>query len=93
MNRHEFAKAVKQLDTKPYRITVNAPSDGAWQRGCYLENGIWKVYETNANRRMKVLYQNQSEEAAFAWLYQLLTAYPKNAHPKKKKSWFPFGGR
>lgn len=85
MNRTEFAEAIRHLDTRPYRVTINAPSDGAMHRGCYLENGVWKVYETDKNRRMKVLYKHKSEEKAFSWLYQLLTR-----QQGRKKKWFAF---
>ncbi len=86
MDRKAFAEAIKKLDTKPWQINVNAPSDGAMQRGCYLENGIWKVYETDSKRRLKVLFKHKSEEKAFAWLYQLVSGQ----QPEPKKKWYEF---
>ena len=87
MNRQQFAKAIKQINTKPYRITINAPSDSALQRGCYLEDGVWKVYETNRRGRLRVLFRSSSEEKAFSYLYELLT---KPVKPSKRR-WFLFG--
>ena len=48
MNRKEFAAAVNRLNTSPWHILINDSADGAMQRGCYLENGIWKVFENDA---------------------------------------------
>ncbi|MBR4944780.1 MAG: hypothetical protein IKZ26_05180 [Peptococcaceae bacterium] len=87
MNQKEFAAALKQIDTGSWKIHVNESSDGAMRRGCYLENGIWKVYETDAKRRMKILYKSRSEEQAFDWLYQLLT------ESAAKKKWYEFWKR
>lgn len=89
MNRQQFALAVKKINTKPYRITINAPSDGALQRGCYLEDGVWKVYETNRRGRLRVLFRSPSEEKAFSYFYELLT---KTEKPSKRR-WSLFGGR
>ncbi len=86
MNRQQFAEAVKKLDTSPYKIIINASSDGAWRRGCFLEDGIWKVYETDGRGRLHILFQNKAEEKAFAYLYQLLCTSAQ----KKRKSWFQF---
>lgn len=84
MNRKEFAAAVKRLNTSPWHILINDSADGAMQRGCYLENGIWKVFENDAKGRTKILYKNRSEEKAFAWLYQLLTK------SETSKKWYEF---
>ena len=86
MNRQQFAEAIKKINTKPYRININTPSDGALQRGCYLEDGKWKAYETNRRGRLRVLFRSSSEEKAFSYLYEVLT---KTEKPVKRR-WFPF---
>lgn len=89
MDRRQFAKAVKGMKTAPYKININVPSDGAWQRGCFLEDGVWKVYETDGRGRLRILFKNRSEERAFSYLYQILCA----PAAKKSKRWFPFWKR
>lgn len=84
MNRQEFTKAIKNIDTSPYQIQINAASDGAWQRGCVLEDRIWKVYESDGRGRLRILFQNKSEEKAFDYLYQLLQGV------RKPRRWFQF---
>ena len=36
---------------------MNVPSDGAMQRGCFLEDGLWKEYETDAGGHIKILFK------------------------------------
>lgn len=82
MNRKQFTEAIQKIPTKPYQIKVNIPSDGAMQRGCFLEDGLWKVYETDAGGHIKILFKSRSEDKAFSWLYQLLC---KPIQSKKKE--------
>ncbi len=87
MNRQQFAEAVKKLDTSPYKITINASSDGAWRRGCFWRTAFGRSMRQTAEvgciSYFKIKQKKRHSPISISYCVPL--------HRKNEKAGFSFG--
>jgi hypothetical protein len=75
MTKQEFLVRIekeKPLKDSPVRIKVGKLVNSPYIIGCYQDNGLWKIYETEERGGYFIIKEFTDENEAFDFLYRVI---------------------
>ena len=77
MTKQEFLDRIEHerpFDGSEWTIVVDQLIDSPYILGCYRDNGIWKIYETEERGGFFIIDQSLNESDAYNILYEQVKA-------------------
>lgn len=74
MTKQEFLEKLssEKINLGEYIVVLDSITDEPLVVGCFLEEGVWKIYETRERGGHFIIMKLENENEAFDYFYELL---------------------